>query len=50
MAAADLEHVLTLNPNHYEAIYGLGLIFEVIGEPQKAYEAYSRALGYTSPS
>ncbi|WP_299896225.1 tetratricopeptide repeat protein [uncultured Ruegeria sp.] len=44
MAAADLEHVLTLNPNHYEAIYGLGLIFEVIGEPQKAYEAYSRAL------
>ncbi|NOD96465.1 hypothetical protein GS610_04515 [Ruegeria sp. HKCCD6228] len=44
MAAADLEHVLTLNPNHYEAIYGLGLIFEVIGEPRKAYEAYSRAL------
>ena len=39
-----LEHVLTLNPNHYEAIYGLGLIFEIVGEPEKAYDAYSRAL------
>lgn len=44
MAAADLEHALTLNPNNYEAIYGLGLIFEIIGQPDKAYEAYSRAL------
>ncbi|WP_050603642.1 tetratricopeptide repeat protein [Ruegeria sp. 6PALISEP08] len=44
MAAADLEHALTLNPNNYQAIYGLGLIFEIIGEPQKAYDAYSRAL------
>ena len=44
MAAADLEHALTLNPNHYEAIYGLGLIFEIIGQPEQAYEAYSRAL------
>ncbi|WP_424830862.1 tetratricopeptide repeat protein [Ruegeria sp.] len=44
MAAADLEHALTLNPNHYEAIYGLGLIFEIIGQPEQAYKAYSRAL------
>ncbi|MCX8953129.1 hypothetical protein OU790_06740 [Ruegeria sp. NA] len=44
MAAADLEHTLTLNPNNYEAIYGLGLIFEIIGQPDKAYDAYSRAL------
>ena len=44
MAIADLEHALTLNPNHYEAIYGLGLIFEIIGKPEQAYEAYSRAL------
>ncbi len=44
MAAADLEYVLTLNPNHYEAIYGLGLIFEVLDQPEQAYEAYSRAL------
>lgn len=44
MAVADLEYALTLNPNNYEAIYGLGLIFEVIGQPEEAYEAYSRAL------
>lgn len=44
MAAADLEHALTLNPNNYEAIYGLGLIFEVLGQPQQAYDVYSRAL------
>ncbi len=44
MAAADLEHALTLNPNNYEAIYGLGLIFEIVGQPDKAFEAYQRAL------
>ncbi len=44
MAAADLEHALALNPNNYEAIYGLGLIFEVLGQPEQAYDAYSRAL------
>ncbi len=44
MAAADLEHALTLNPNNYQAIYGLGLIFEVVGKPDQALEAYSRAL------
>ncbi len=44
MAVADLEHALTLNPNQYDAIYGLGLIFEVIDKPEQAYEAYSRAL------
>ena len=44
MAAADLEHALTLNPNNYEAIYGLGLIFEIVGQPDTALEAYERAL------
>lgn len=44
MAAADLEHALSLNPNNYEAIYGLGLIFEILDQPGKAYDAYSRAL------
>ncbi|MGV6803542.1 MAG: tetratricopeptide repeat protein [Ruegeria sp.] len=44
MAAADLEHALALNPNNYQAIYGLGLIFEILGQPDKAYDAYSRAL------
>ena len=44
MAAADLEQALALNPNNYEAIFGLGLIFEVMEEPGKAFDAYSRAL------
>ncbi|WP_170505007.1 MULTISPECIES: tetratricopeptide repeat protein [Ruegeria] len=44
MAAADLEHALTLNPNNYEAIFGLGLIFEIIEQPDKALDAYERAL------
>ncbi len=44
MAAADLEYALTLNPNNYEAIYGLGLIFEIVGKPEQAFDAYSRAL------
>ena len=44
IAAADLEHALTLNPNNYNAIYGLGLIFEVVDKPEQAFQAYSRAL------
>ncbi len=44
MAAADLEYALALNPNNYEAIYGLGLIFEITDQPQRAYDAYTRAL------
>ena len=44
MAAADLEHALTLNPYNYEAIFGLGLIFEIVEQPEKALEAYQRAL------
>ncbi len=44
MAAADLEYALTLNPNNYEAIYGLGLILEIVDRPDKALDAYERAL------
>lgn len=44
MAAADLEHALTLNPYNYEAIFGLGLIFEIVEQPDKALKAYQRAL------
>ncbi|MCV6584159.1 MAG: hypothetical protein OIF47_01355 [Marinibacterium sp.] len=43
-ALADLERTLALNPNHYLAIYGLGTILETFGEPELAYEAYSRVL------
>ena len=44
IAAADLEQALALNPNNYEAIYGLGLIFEIVGKPEQAFQAYSRVL------
>ena len=43
-ALADLEQALTLNPNHYTAIYGLGAILETFGRPELAYEAYERVL------
>ncbi len=44
MALADLERALALNPNNYNAIYGLGLIFEALDETELAYDAYQRAL------
>ncbi|WP_370228694.1 tetratricopeptide repeat protein [Cognatishimia sp.] len=39
MAISDLEHALALNPQHYEAIYGLGVVLETIGRPADAFEA-----------
>lgn len=41
-AVADLERALSLNPNNYNAIFGLGAILERFGDPNRAYEAYSR--------
>ena len=41
-AVHDLEQALALNPTHFEAIIGLALIFEVIGRPHEAYEAYQQ--------
>lgn len=40
---ADLERALTLNPNNYQAIFGLGAILETFGDEKRAYEAYLRA-------
>jgi tetratricopeptide (TPR) repeat protein len=42
-ALADLERALHLNPNDYNANFGLGRMFEEFGDPQRAYQAYSRA-------
>lgn len=42
-AVADLERALTLNPNNYRAIYGLGTILEIFGDEKRAFEAYERA-------
>ncbi len=42
-ALSDLEHALALNPNNYNAIQGLGVIFETFGDDKRAYEVYLRA-------
>lgn len=42
-ALADLERALALNPSNYNAIYGLGTVFEYLGDTDSAWEAYSRA-------
>jgi len=42
-ALADLERALALNPNNYNAIFGLGAILETFGDEKRAYEAYQRA-------
>lgn len=42
-AVADLERALALNPNDYNAIYGLGVVLEHFNDPKAAFEAYSRA-------
>ena len=43
-AMSDLEHALALNPNNYNAIFGLGAMLEVFGDPKRAYDAYARVL------
>lgn len=43
-ALADLERALALNPNNYNAIFGLGAILETFGDETRAYDAYSRVL------
>jgi len=42
-AVADLERALALNPNDYNAIFGLGQVFEHFGDPKRAHAAYKRA-------
>lgn len=42
-AVADLERALALNPNDFNAIFGLGQVFEFFGDPERAYAAYERA-------
>lgn len=41
---ADLEEVLTRNPQHFGALAGLGAILEQVERPEAAREAYAAAL------
>lgn len=43
-ALRDLEQTLRLEPRHYEALAGLGVILEDLGDRKGALEAYRRAL------
>jgi tetratricopeptide (TPR) repeat protein len=43
-ALADLRRALAIDPKHYKAINGLGLVLEQIGAKKEALEAYRRAL------
>ncbi|KIC07824.1 hypothetical protein RA19_22125 [Leisingera sp. ANG-M1] len=42
-SVADLERALALNPNDYNAIYALGVLWEQFRNPERAYQAYQRA-------
>ncbi len=39
-AIGDLEHVLALNPRHFDAIMGLAVMLDQMGRAEDAYEAY----------
>lgn len=43
-AVRDIAKVLTLNPRHFGALSGLGMIFEELDQPEKALEVYKAAL------
>jgi tetratricopeptide (TPR) repeat protein len=40
----DISKTLNLNPKHFGALAGLGMILEEIGKPERALEAYQAAL------
>ncbi len=43
-AQEALIHTLTLNPDHYGALKGLGYLFHRFDQPEKAFRAYKAAL------
>jgi tetratricopeptide (TPR) repeat protein len=44
-AVEDLNRALALNPRHFDAIFGLGTIFEQLDQPDRAFDAYELVLG-----
>lgn len=43
-AVDDLAQALALNPNHFDALQGLGAVFEQLGDAARAYEVYEQVL------
>ena len=43
-ALDDLQHALTLNPNNFNAIFGLGVMMQELGDLQRAADAYDLVL------
>jgi len=41
---SDIEQVLRLEPRHFTAMVGLGMIFQQLGEDRQALTAFKRAL------
>lgn len=44
-ALGDLQQVIALNPQHYNAIFGLGTIFAELGDYVRAEQAFRMVLG-----
>ncbi len=43
-AISDLQQALTLNPSNWNAIYGLGVVFQEMGDYERAAQAFEMAL------